>query len=106
MNDIPGKLSGSHPLVGWLNRLRESVIRSRVTSVVGAEVSTGQGGTTLKVPAQKPVRIVYVKCCLEDNTEVYLPVFAAGQPFRSNGGTTTAETIREEDIPDGATYLA
>ena len=46
---IPGPLTGTAPLVHWLNRLRDCVISQRVTSVVGGKVVEDSSGTMLCV---------------------------------------------------------
>lgn len=46
---LPGKLSGSHPLAGWLNQLRDFAASCQLTSVVGGRFSQGANGTQLFV---------------------------------------------------------
>ena len=45
--NVPGKLGGSDPLVGWLNKLRDAVLSSKLTSVVNGRMTVGPGGTSL-----------------------------------------------------------
>lgn len=43
----PPKLSGSNPLVGWLNRLRDCVLANEITSVSNGRMEAGRGGTQI-----------------------------------------------------------
>lgn len=45
----PGRLTGSNPLAGWLNKLRECVAANEITSIKGGRLSCGPGGTQLLV---------------------------------------------------------
>ena len=45
--EVPPKLSGTSPLVPWLNRLREATQSALINSVVNGKYSRGPGGTQL-----------------------------------------------------------
>lgn len=47
--NIPGPLTGSHPLVGWLNRLRQWLISDRLVSVVGGKLQQTPTGRVLTI---------------------------------------------------------
>jgi len=104
MSDFPAKLSGTAKLVGWLNKVLEAAVSSRVTSFVGGQIIRGPGGTQLVV-GPKNRRVVLVKCCLADGSECFLPVVTAGEPYRTLPETVTAETVTESDAPEGSTVL-
>lgn len=44
---LPPQLSGDHPLVGWLNKLRLAIQSGTVTSVIGGTMSVGPNGTAI-----------------------------------------------------------
>ena len=50
--EVPPKLSGTSPLVPWLNRLREATQSALINSVVNGRYSRGPGGTQLICSAQ------------------------------------------------------
>lgn len=102
---IPPRLQGSDPLVAWLNKLRDEVAASKLNSVVGGTFTRGPGGTNIVVKPTKALRVVYVKCCLADSSEAYLPVLVAGEAFTTNAGATTPLTVAAGDVPDGAIIL-
>jgi len=49
--------------------------------------------------------VVYVKCCLADESFAYMPVIKVGDAYDANGGTTTPMTVTTGDVPDGETVL-
>ncbi len=102
---IPAPLRGTHPLVKYINQLREEIQASRVLSFVGGKLERGPNGTKLEANPQAGARVVHVKCCLADGTEAYLPVMISGNAFRTNNGETVTLDIVESDVPDGSLTL-
>lgn len=47
--NLPGKLAGDHPLVTWLNKLRDFAAGCRVMSVHGGRFAQGANGTQIWV---------------------------------------------------------
>jgi hypothetical protein len=89
--NFPGKLSGTDPIVGWLNQLLAAASASRVTSIVGGTVQASpKGGTQIVISKQGPGKILYFRICKQDGTQYFAPVVVTGDP------------VLEEDIPTGA----
>lgn len=105
MSDFPGKLTGTHPLVPWLNSLREACISARVTSVVNGTMTRGPGGTSIVCGKLPSGQLIYIKACLEDGSECYVPLSVMGVIYELNTGTVTAPTINAGSVPDGSTVL-
>jgi hypothetical protein len=99
--------SGTPFSTEW-NALVDYVTSLRIAKSDGVTVKHTSHGTALspvEKPRATPLRKVYVRCCLSDGTEAFLPVVIAGNPVRSNGGTTNAITILEVDVPDNSEVL-
>jgi len=102
---IPAPLRGTHPLVKYINQLRDEIASSRVMSFVGGKIERGPSGTKLESNPIPGASVVYVKCCLADGSEAYLPVMIRGIVYTTNGGTTTPLVATEGDVPNGAIVL-
>lgn len=62
---------------------------------VHTNISGGGGGT-----------IVYIKACLEDNTEAFIPIRIAGKIYALADGTGyVTPTIDPGSVPDGAKLI-
>ena len=107
--EVPPKLSGTSPLVPWLNRLREATQSALINSVVNGRYSRGPGGTQLICsPGQNPNTgtLVYIKACLEDGTEAYVPLLIYGKIYALATGTGyVTPTIDSGAVPDNSKLL-
>jgi hypothetical protein len=102
---IPAPLRGTHPLVKYINQLREEILASRLVSFVGGNLERGPTGTKIEANSPPGASVVYVKCCLADSSEAYLPVVVRGVAYTANAGTTTALPVTTGNVPDGETVL-
>jgi hypothetical protein len=102
---IPAPLRGTHPLVKYINQLREEIAASRLVSFVGGKVERGPTGTKIESDSIPGARVVYVKCCLADASEAYLPVMVRGIAYTANAGTTTPMAVTTGNVPNNATVL-
>jgi hypothetical protein len=107
---IPGRLSGSNALVGWLNRLVEWLRSDRLVSVVGGKLQQTTSGRVLTIDKQaggtgveivrllvKEIKDDYLVCHSWDGTtEGTDPVYVAKNPKLRN--SVTEETL------DGVDY--
>jgi len=64
---IPGKLGGTHPLVRWLNDLRDIVLANKLNSLKGGKILRGPDGVNLVID-QDDTRMIEVIVC-ENGTE-------------------------------------
>ena len=100
----PTEPDTSNPIAAWCRKLLRACLASEIKPGVGYRVSRTAMGTTLEIlPAG--ARVVYVKCCLADGSNAYLPVLVRGAAYTANAGTTTDLTVTAGNVPDGAVVL-
>lgn len=100
----PREPDTSNPIAAWCRKLLRACLASELKSGVGYKVRRTSAGTFIDLQ-KNAGKIVYVKCCLADSTEAYLPVLVVGEAYNANAGTTNALTVVTGDVPDGATVL-
>lgn len=88
----------------WCRQLLRACVASQLQSGPGYKVRRTKDGTFLELDNYN-ASTVYVKCCLGDGTEAYLPVLVRGKVFTANAGTTTALTVTTGNVPDGNIVL-
>lgn len=103
--DIPANTQSGGLFGDLLNRIF-SCLRKR-TPVAGSGIALNETQQGVVISANIPTgTVIYIKACLGDGTECYVPVRTAGMPFRSIGAADyEAVSITEEDIPDGSIVL-
>ena len=100
----PNEPSTGNPIAAWCRKLLAACKASEIKSGVGYNVKRTSGGTTLELD-ERNAQSVFVKCCLEDGTFVYLPVLIRGKAYTTNEGTVTAFVATDGNVPDGSIVL-
>jgi len=105
-SEIPGELSGSHPLASWLNKLRRAVIARTPqsgpnyrlherTTGFGLDIGPGGGGASVAMYRLKSVQDDHLTCRSWDGTtEGTSDIFVAKvHKLRHSITTETIETV-------------
>lgn len=103
----PKPFTHTTPFTDWLNRLLAGVKSNELKSGVGYRVKTTSNGTTLEIlGGAMGGQTVYVKACLEDGTECYVPIKVFGTIYRDRADAPgTTPTIDAGKVPDGSPEL-
>ena len=104
--DIPARITGIGAIGDIFNRIFTCLKRRTLIAGPGISLVETEHGVRVSLVNQTARNVMFVKACLADGTECYLPIMAAGDPFRTNDGTTEAVAVIEEDVPDNSRVLS
>jgi hypothetical protein len=105
-SSIPPRPSGSSHEARFAQWVWDKLARLNFTTGGNTRVDQTTTGITITAkPAQTDGALIYVKACLADGTECYLPIRIYGPILRTNELETIAPTITEADVPVGALVL-
>ena len=102
--DVPSNVQGG----GWgdiFNRIFSCLKRRSIIAGSGILATPTKDGIKLSTEAGMG-QVIWIKACLTDGTECYVPVRVAGNPRRTVGAAEYDDaTVEEEDIPDGSILI-
>ena len=103
--DVPSNVSGMGAFGDILNRIFSCLKRRTIISGQGIKLDETESGVVVSLITLPAKNVIWIKACLEDGSECFVPVVTTGSPVRSNDGATQAVTVIEQDVPDNSFYL-
>lgn len=94
----PGTPNPASRLSAWCKRLLEACKASELKPGNGYSVRRTSGGTVIELHTET-ARAVYVRCCLEDNTQCWVPVLVRGDIVRDLPEDAIVLEVQERAAP-------